>query len=350
MADLFKKALALEPTPRPPVWFMRQAGRCLPAYRALRREHSFQALVADPELAARATLLPTEYFPVDALVIFQDLSTPFPSAGVEIEMRAGVGPVPLPPWQGPGDVHRLQPFEPRESLDHVLEAIRLVAAHSPLPVIGFVGAPFTLCSYLCTGNRDSRLTNLRAFMIREPRTWDRLARFWADHLAEFAIAQAEAGAAAIQLFDSWCGVLGAEVYREFVQPHSRKILSRLREAGVPTIHYGSAHGDLLSEIAAAGGNLIGIDWRTPLDQARRALCQDGRRGLQGNLDPAALLGGHEAAVRETQDVLRRAGGMAGHVFNTGHGLRPDTDPAVVAAVVRAVRDWPSAKGSAPGDS
>ncbi|WP_420462343.1 uroporphyrinogen decarboxylase [Candidatus Palauibacter sp.] len=333
MNDLLLRALSREPVERTPVWFMRQAGRSLPAYRELRRERGFLELVRDPEAAAHVTRLPLAYFDVDALVLFMDLSTPFEAAGVEVELRPGVGPVPLPPWGGLEDVDRLRPFDPRERLDFVLEAIRLLAADAERPVIGFVGAPFTLCSYLARGPRDSRLAQLRGFMLRRPGLWDRLAGFWAEHLAEFAIAQHEAGAGAIQVFDSWCGVLDPDSYRAHVLPHSRRLLERLAERGIPTVHYGAAH----PAFAEAGGDAIGVDWRLPLDEAWERIGTE--RAIQGNLDPARILAGEEAARAGTRDVLRRAGGRPGHIFNLGHGLHPDSDPRVIAAVVDEVHRW-----------
>ncbi len=335
MNDLLLRALSREPVERTPVWFMRQAGRCLPAYRQLRRERGFLQLVRDPEAAARVTRLPLAYFDVDALVLFMDLSTPFEAAGIEVELRPGVGPVPLPPWGGLEDVDRLRPFDPRERLDFVLEAIRLLAADPERPVIGFVGAPFTLCSYLARGARDSRLTQLRGFMLRRPGLWDRLAGFWVEHLAEFAIAQHEAGAGAIQVFDSWCGVLDPDSYRAHVLPHSRRLLERLAERGIPTVHYGAAH----PAFAEAGGDAIGVDWRLPLDEAWERIGTE--RAIQGNLDPARILAGEEAARAGTRDILRRAGGRPGHIFNLGHGLHPDSDPRVIAAVVDEVHRWSS---------
>ncbi|MCG8466925.1 MAG: uroporphyrinogen decarboxylase [Gemmatimonadetes bacterium] len=343
MSDLFLRALAREPVERTPVWFMRQAGRCLPAYRAAREERGFFELVRDPEAAARVTALPLEYFPVDALVLFQDLSTPFEAAGLEVELRPGVGPVVLPPWEGLGDAARLVSFDPRDRLGYVLEAIRLLRARHEQPIIGFVGAPFTLCSYLTTGPRETRLAVLRAFMVEHPAAWDRLASFWVDHLAEFGIAQHEAGAGAIQVFDSWSGVLDPRLYETRVLPYSAALLDRLRAAGVPTVHFGSAYQDLLPLVAAAGGDGIGVDWRTPLDVAWEAIGVD--RAIQGNLDPALVLAGEEAAVRGTLDVLERAGGRPGHIFNLGHGLHPDSDPKVIAAIVRAVRDAAQSEAS-----
>lgn len=316
---------------------MRQAGRCLPAYREERKAHGFLDLVRDPESAARVTALPLEYFDVDALVLFQDLSTPFEAAGLDVELRPGVGPVVLDPWQGLGDAERLERFDPRDRLAYVLEAIRLLTERHELPVIGFVGAPFTLCSYLTTGPRERRLAELRAFMRADPDGWDRLAGFWVEHLADFAIAQAEAGAAAIQVFDSWCSVMDVATYRAHVLPYSRSLLERIEAAGIRTVHFGSAYGEMLPSIAEAGGRAIGVDWRTPLDEAWERVGHD--RAIQGNMDPAAILAGEEIACSAARDVLSRANGRPGHVFNLGHGLDPNSDPNVIAAVVREVHGW-----------
>ena len=344
MNDLMLRALRREPVERTPVWFMRQAGRCLPAYREIRKERDFLSLVRDPEAAARVTALPLSYFPVDALVLFKDLSTPFEAAGLVVEMRKGVGPVVLEPWSGPGDVDRLRSFEPRDALDYVLEAIRLVASRHEVPVLGFVGAPFTLCSYLLRGSRAERLDGLREFIEREPRLWDRLAGFWADHLADFALAQAEAGAGAIQIFDSWAGALDADTYERRVAPYTARMLDSLAQAGVPTINFAIGNPDLLPAVARAGGDAIGIDWRVPLDTAWETVGTD--RAVQGNLDPDIILEGEDAALAATEDVLRRAAGRPGHIFNVGHGLRPDSDHRVIRAVVQRVRDY-TARGANP---
>lgn len=343
MNDLVLRALRREPTERTPVWFMRQAGRCLPRYRELRAGKSFLELVADPESAATVTSLPLEYFPVDALVLFMDLSTPFEAAGLEVEMRSGVGPVVLEPWTGPEDIGRLRSFEPRDTLAHVLEAIRILAARERVPILGFVGAPFTLCSYLLGGSRASRLNGIRALVRGRRALWDRLAGFWAEHLAEFAIAQRDAGAAAVQVFDSWVGVLDPETYRDRVLPHSRHLFGRLEAAGVPSIHFGAGNPALLPALAEAGGDAIGLDWRQPIDRAWEAVGPD--RAVQGNLDPAAILAGEAAALEATDDILRRVAGRPGHIFNVGHGLDPESDPAVIRAVVERVRAFEPENGS-----
>ena len=333
MNDRILRALHREPVDRTPVWFMRQAGRCLPRYREIRARHEFQEIVRNPELTARVTVLPLEYFPVDAAVLFMDLSTPFPAAGLEVEFVEGVGPVPDRTIEAPEDVEALRPFEPREALSHVLDAIRILRGRLDVPVVGFVGAPFTLCSYLMAGSRSRRFQALKAFLWSEPEAWERLASFWAEHLAEFAIAQHEAGAGLVQIFDSWAGELAPEDYEAKVLPHSARLLRRLKEAGVPTIHFATGNPRLYRLVARAGGDAVSVDWRIPLDEAWDAI---GDRAIQGNLDPAALLAGRATALAKARAVLRRAGGRPGHIFNLGHGILPETDPDVLRAVAETV--------------
>ena len=336
MNERLARALRREPVDATPVWFMRQAGRCLPRYREMRAERGIAELIADPAAAAEVTAMPLDYFDVDAAVLFMDLSTPFVGAGLGVRFDPGVGPVIVSGFDGPADADRLRPFEPRDTLGFVLETIRLVRGRLDVPVIGFVGGVFTLISYMLPGSRAARLQALRTLLWQEPATWDRLASYWTDQLAEFAIAQAEAGAGAIQLFDSWAGVLSPEDYDTHVLDHSRRLLSRLSEAGVPTIHFATGNPALLPSLARAGGDAIGIDWRVPLDQGWSSIGHD--RAVQGNLDPTKLLAGEEEAVRSARAVLAKAGGRPGHVFNVGHGLLPETDPAVVSAVVDAVHE------------
>lgn len=336
MNDRFLRALRRQDVDRTPVWFMRQAGRCLPRYRELRSDRGMFEILRDPEAAAHITALPLEYFPVDAAVLYNDLSTPFFGAGLDVEMRSGVGPVVDRPIRGPADVDRLQPFDPRDSLGFTQDAIEILAARLQVPIIGFVGAPFTLCTYLVHGPRSRRLEQTKTFMWRQPDPWHRLMQYWARHLAEYALAQYEAGAGAIQVFDSWAGALAPEDYRESVLPHSRALLSRLADEGVPTVHFTTGNPALLPLVAEAGGTAIGVDWRLPIDEAWDAVGHD--RGIQGNLDPVALLAGAEVAVPRTREILDRVAGRPGHVFNLGHGLLPDTDPDVVRRVAETVHE------------
>lgn len=340
MNDRLLKALRREPVDRTPVWFMRQAGRSLPKYRELRADTTMFELLRDPAAAAEVTALPLEYFDVDAAVLYNDLSTPYFAAGFEVEMRAGVGPVVLNPIAAPADVERLQPFDPRAALDFNLDQIRLLVERLDVPVLGFVGAPFTLCSYLF-GPRSRDLAEVKTFMWRHTDAWHRLAGFWAEHLAEFGIAQHEAGAGAVQVFDSWAGVLAVDDYRELVLPHTRTILDALKRARVPSIHFAIGSPALLPSFAEAGGDAVSVDWRLPIDEAWDIVGHD--RAIQGNLDPCALLAGEATALRKTRDILERIAGRPGHIFNLGHGMLPDTDPAVARRVVDFVHEF-TAKG------
>ncbi len=333
MNDRLLRALRRQPVDRTPVWFMRQAGRSLPAYRAMRRERGFLDLVRDPEAAAAITALPLDSYDVDAAILFMDLSTPFEAAGLALRIEPGIGPVVEEGALEPG---RLRSFDPREALGAPLEALRLLKRRIEVPLIGFVGAPFTLVSYLLPGSRERRLGALRRLLSSEPAVWDRAADFWVDHQREFAIAQYEAGADVVQVFDTWAGVLTPDEYEARVLPYSSRLLDGLRRAGVPTIHFAMGDPRLLSLLARAGGDALSVDWRTPIDEAWRAIGHD--RAIQGNLDPTALLAGAEAAAEGARRVLERAGGRRGHIFNLGHGILPETDPAAVRAVVRAVAE------------
>jgi uroporphyrinogen decarboxylase len=241
------------------------------------------------------------------------------------------------PIRTAADVDRLRSFDPRKALDFNLEAIRILRRRIDVPVIGFVGAPFTLLSYLIDVPRSKDLVHIKTFMWREPLAWQRLATWWADHLAEYGIAQYEAGAAAVQVFDSWAGALGPEDYASFVMPYSRRLLERLRTAGVPSIHFAIGNPALLPLIARAGGDAISVDWRIALDDAWAVIGEG--RAIQGNLDPVAILAGEEFALRRTRDILDRAGGRPGHIFNLGHGMLPDADPAVVRSVAEFVHQY-----------
>lgn len=329
-------ALNGESVDRTPVWFMRQAGRTLPRYREARKERGFFEIIRDPPAAAEITEMPLDYYPVDACVLYNDLVTPLFGAGLDVELRSGVGPVVDRPVMEPGDVERLRPFDPRSDLDFTMEQIRILAERLPVPVLGFVGAPFTLSSYLVRTPRSRDLRSLKRFIWEHPGAWDALAGFWAEHLADYGVAQHEAGAAAVQVFDSWAGILSVEDYREYVFPHSRRLFEILDDAGVPSIHFFTGNPALLPLVGEAGGTAVSVDWRLPLDRARSVLGRE--RPVQGNLDPAALLAGVDHAVVETRKVLERAGGKPGHIFNLGHGLHPETDHEVVRAVVETVQN------------
>jgi len=331
------RALRRETVDATPVWFMRQAGRILPRYRHSRAERDMFELLRDPEAAAEITRMPLDYLPVDALVLYNDLSTPYFGAGFQLEMHRGVGPVVLNPIEKPEDVERMTPFEPRVALHYNLDQIRLLRTQVDLPILGFVGAPVTLASYLVRGGRARELAALKAFMWAHPGAWHRLAGFWATHMAEFGVAQHEAGAAAVQVFDSWAGSLSVEDYREFVFPHMRTIFQRLEGAGVPSINFYTGNPALLPVVADAGGDCLSVDWRLPIDQAWEIIGHD--RAIQGNLDPSALLAGKEFALRRTKEILDRVDRRPGHIFNCGHGLHADTDHRVVRAVAEFVHEY-----------
>jgi uroporphyrinogen decarboxylase len=341
MNDRILRALRLEPVDATPVWFMRQAGRALPRYREKRADRDMFTLLRDPAAAADITAMPLDYFPVDAAVLYNDLVTPFFGAGIELHMEVGVGPVIGNPIETAADVDRLTPFEPRQVLHWSLEQIRLLRTRLDVPVLGFIGAPFTLASYLIRGRQGKHQEEIKAFMHREPQAWHRLATFWADHLAEYGIAQYEAGAAVLQVFDSWAGAVGPEDYEQFILPHSHALLQKLDAASVPSIHFFTGNPALLPLIAAAGGTAISVDWRLPIDAAWDVIGEE--RAIQGNLDPALLLAGREPALRRTREILDRVGGRPGHIFNLGHGIQPGTDHEVLRAVVDFVHEYDGSK-------
>jgi uroporphyrinogen decarboxylase len=333
MEPLLVRAARCEPVERTPVWFMRQAGRSLPEYRQLRERHAFFEINRSAELTAEVTLQPVRRHDVDAAVIFADIMTPVLAIGAAVQLVEGVGPVLTEPIRTRRDVGRLRPAELGQGVAPVLEAIGIVRRElrPDQAVVGFCGGPFTVAGYLVEGrpSRDFALT--KTLMYSEPQVWSALLDRLTETFAAYAVAQARAGADVVQLFDSWVGQLSPADYEEFVAPWSARIFAALREAGVPAIHFGTGASTLLEAMAAAGGDVIGLDWRIPLDEGRLRV---GGRPVQGNLDPAALLGPWERVEAAARDVLARAGGRPGHIFNLGHGVLPDTDPAVL----RRLRD------------
>jgi len=333
-SPLLVRALRREPVERTPVWFMRQAGRSLPEYRALRERHSFFELASTPELCAEVTLQPVRRHDVDAAVLFADIVTPVLGMGVDVELVDGVGPVVGRPVRTLADVERLRVPEPEEAVAPVLEAVRIVRAELPAEkaLVGFCGGPFTVAGYLVEGRPSRELALTKRLLLAEPEVWDGLLEKLATTFAAYVEAVVRAGADAIQLFDSWAGVLSASQYRERVAPWSAQVLAA---SPVPTIHFATASAHLLEELAAAGGDAIGLDWRVPLDEAWARVPG---RALQGNLDPAALLCPWQVVEREAAAVLDRAGGRPGHVFNLGHGVLPETDPDALTRLVALVRE------------
>ncbi|MTV25770.1 uroporphyrinogen decarboxylase [Nitriliruptoraceae bacterium ZYF776] len=324
------------PHDRVPVWFMRQAGRALPEYRAVRERHAFEEVVHTPDLATEVTLQPIRRYGVDAAILFSDIVTPLQGLGIGLTIQPGVGPVVEQPFRTPEDVGRLRDLEPSEDVPFVLETVRQLVAELPVPLIGFGGAPFTLASYLVEGGPSRNYTRTKALMFGDEPTWHRLL----DQLASITLAsltaQVEQGARAVQLFDSWAGALHPEDYRRYVLPHSSRVLAGLAELGVPRIHFGVNTGELLGPMAAAGADVVGVDWRTPLADAWARVPTD--VGLQGNLEPAVTLGPRDQLEARVRDVLAGSGDRARYVFNLGHGVLPATDPAALRHVVELVHE------------
>jgi len=333
-APLPVRAARREPVERTPVWFMRQAGRSLPEYRAVRERHAFFEVAHTPELCAEVTLQPVRRHDVDAAVLFADIMTPVLGMGIEVELREGVGPVVEQPIRTAADVARLHVPDPAEAFAPVLEAVRLVREEldPAKAVVGFCGGPFTVAGYLVEGRPSRELPRTKALMLSEPATWDALMEKLTDTFAAYVAAKVAAGADAIQLFDSWVGTLSPALYRERVAPWTAAILAAV---DVPTIHFGTGATHLVGELAAAGGDVIGLDWRQPLD-AGWAVVPD--RAVQGNLDPAVLTAPWDVVEREALDVLARAGGRQGHIFNLGHGVLPETDPETLTRLAALVRE------------
>ncbi len=333
MNDRFLRACRREPVDATPVWFMRQAGRSQPEYQALRQHYTLLEICRRPELCAEVTLSPLHDLGVDAAVMFADITLPLKSMGVAFELADG-GPRIDQQIRGPEDVAALRRFEIDELTGGVLEAIRLVRAASPVPVIGFSAAPFTLASYLVEGGPSRDYVATRRMMFVQPQTWAALMEWMTDMAIRYLRAQIDAGIHAAQVFDSWVGCLSPEDYRRSVAPYSRRIFDALAAAHVPAIHFGTGTAGLLREMAAAGGDVIGIDWRIELDLAWSRI--GATRGIQGNLDPAALLAPEDALRRKAGAILQQAAGRPGHIFNLGHGVLPQTDRARLRMLVDLV--------------
>jgi uroporphyrinogen decarboxylase len=331
--DRFLRACRLQPVDATPVWFMRQAGRALPEYRAIRERASLMEIVADADLCAEVSLQPVTRLGVDACIVFADITTPLPGSGLDVELHEGIGPVIDRPIRSLADVARFHAFDPEASVGPLLGAIRTLARTSPVPVIGFCGAPFTIAAYVVEGRSPRGLETTKTFMRSEPAAWSALLDRIVEMDLAYLTAQVAAGSSVVQLFDSWVGALSPFDYRAHVQPHVRRLFDGLRTLGVPTIHFGTATSGLLEAMAEAGGDVIGLDWRVDLGPAWARLPG---RGVQGNLDPDVLLGPWDEVERQVRHVLAGAAGRPGHVFNLGHGVLPPTDPEVLRRVVDLV--------------
>jgi uroporphyrinogen decarboxylase len=332
----FQAALAREKPDRTPVWFMRQAGRCLADYRKLRERYAILTLAKTPELCTEVTLMPVEAFGVDAAVLFADIMLPLEPMGVSLEIQPEVGPIIHRPIRSRADVDALRVIDPDEDVAFVLEAIRLVRREldDRQAVIGFSGAPFTLACYLVEGRPSRDYAVAKAFMYREPEAWHALMDKLSTVVIGYLDAQIRAGVHVVQLFDSWVGALSPQDYRPYVQPHVARIFAEVRSA--PTIHFATGAAHLLEPMAEAGGDVVGIDHRQPLDAAWESIGFE--RGIQGNLDATRVLAGWKATEEGARDVLRRAANRPGHVFNLGHGVLPDSDPGILRRLVDFVHE------------
>jgi uroporphyrinogen decarboxylase len=337
----FLDAAHHKPVDVTPVWFMRQAGRSLPEYRKLRERWTLVDIVAQPELCAEVTLQPVRRLGVDAAVMFADIMLPLRGMGVDFELVENVGPVIARPISSSADVDRLVVPAGEEAAPQVITAVRQVVAESPVPVIAFSGAPFTLASYLIEGRPSRDFAKVKAFMYSEPEAFERLLAKLAATMAGYLQAQVAAGASAVQLFDSWVGALGVDDYESAVLPHTRSIFDALSTARVPRIHFGTDTAALLESIASSGPDIVSLDWRVPLEAGWKRVGHD--RGIQGNLDPAVLLGPPDLVRERARGILRRAGGRPGHIFNLGHGVLPATPLENLQLLVETVHEWQVAR-------
>lgn len=331
--DRFLKACRRERTDCTPVWFMRQAGRYMADYQKIRAGNTLLEICKKPELAVEVTLQPIERLGVDAAILFSDLLIPLDPLGIGFDFVQGEGPRISNPIRSEADIDALRPVEPRESLAFTLEAIRLLRGALSVPLIGFVGAPFTLASYAIEGGPSKNFERTKALMYENPRSWHRLAEKLSACISDYAKAQIEAGAQAMQLFDSWVGALAPSDYRELVAPHTRAILDSLEGLGVPRIHFGTNTTGILEELKP-GSDVVGLDWRVDLDRGWDMLGPG--VAVQGNLDPLALMAPREVMLAKADAVLARASGRVGHIFNLGHGILPPTPVDNVAALVEHV--------------
>ena len=317
-----------------PVWFMRQAGRALPEYRAIRGSGSILEAIADAELAAKITWQPVTRYGVDAAVLFSDIMVPVHAIGFGVDIQAGIGPVVAQPFASAQDLARLRPLEPPEDVPYVLETVAALAADLPVPLIGFAGGPFTMASYLIEGAPSRTFHNTKALLLGQPKLWESLMERLVELTVTFLRAQAQQGAAALQIFDSWAGALHPQMYAAHVAPHLNRIMAETADLGLPRVCFGVGAGELLGLFADSGAEVVGVDWRVPLSLARQRTQH--RVALQGNLDPAACLAPWPVVAQEAAAVLAQNEGHPAYIFNLGHGVLPETDPAILEQLVELV--------------
>ena len=321
-----------------PIWFMRQAGRCLAQYRELRKRYDILTMAKTPELCAQVTLMPVEQFRVDGAVLYADIMLPLEGMGISLEIQPDIGPIIHNPVRTMQDVEALRVIDAEESTPYVMEAIRLVRNElvGKQAVIGFSGAPFTLACYMIEGRPSRDYAIAKSLMYGQPEVWNALMNKLTEVVSRYLVAQIDAGVDVVQLFDSWVGALGPSAYRRFVQPSTRRIFQAVKQTGTPTIHFGTGTASLLELMAETGSDIVSVDWRVDLDEAWECIGYD--LGIQGNLDPTLLLTSWDVVEQGMNDVLRRAQNRPGHIFNLGHGVLADTDPDILRRLVDAVHE------------
>ena len=330
----YLRACRLQPVDRVPVWFQRQAGRSLPEYRQLRGDESILRSIEDASLTAEITMQPVRRYGVDAAILFSDIVVPVNAVGFKIDVVPGVGPTVEQPFRSKEDLNRLRPLEPDIDTPYVLDAVRLLVEQLEVPLIGFAGAPFTVASYLIEGQPSRNHARTKSLMHSDPNLWHELMTRLSDISISSMRSQVLAGASAVQLFDSWAGALQPVDYEEHVLPHSRRVFEELADLEVPRAHFGVGTAEILSLMSEAGADVVGADWRVPIDEVRRRV--GSKTAVQGNLDPAVCLADWPVVAEQTRRVLKAAGGKPGHIFNLGHGVLPETNPAILEQVVELV--------------
>ncbi|MDZ4170364.1 MAG: uroporphyrinogen decarboxylase [Coriobacteriia bacterium] len=345
MNDLFLRAARLEATERTPVWMMRQAGRYMPEYRAIREKRGFLEMCYNPELAVEVTLQPVDLIGVDAAILFSDILVVFPGMGLDLEFKSGVGPIINNPVRSVADVQNLGISDPIENTGYVMDAIKILRREleNKVPLIGFAGAPFTLASYAIEGRGTRDYENCKALMWSEPEAWDLLMNKFADTVTAYLCAQIDAGAQTVQMFDSWVGYVAPWDYERFILPYSKRVLAavkahgdRVVEGGVPVIHFANGATSMIDLVQQAGGDVVGVDWR--LDMARAVELIDPKFGIQGNIDPVALFGPDAEIERQVVHILEAVGTRPGHIFNLGHGIHKTSDPEKAKTLIRLVHE------------
>nr|WP_094366272.1 uroporphyrinogen decarboxylase [Sutcliffiella cohnii] len=337
--DTFLKACRGEKTDYTPVWYMRQAGRSQPEYRAIKEKYSLFEITHQPELCAYVTKLPVDQYNVDAAILYKDIMSPLPAIGVDVEIKAGIGPVIDNPIRSIADVEKLGEITPEEDVSYVLNTIKLLTEEQlDVPLIGFAGAPFTLASYMIEGGPSRNYTNTKAFMYSEPKAWFTLMDKLADMTIRYLKAQIKSGASAVQVFDSWIGALNVADYRTFIKPVMHRIFSELREENVPLIMHGVGASHLVNDWHDLPIDVVGLDWRLPIQEARE---RGITKAVQGNLDPTILKAPWEVIEERAKEIIDQGLQQPGHIFNLGHGVFPEVDPAVLKRLTAFIHDYSS---------